>query len=953
MKDVLEVFLCSQSSFCNEMESGCDVEDGPNKKTEQAEDLCDSVEEDDDLESLKQLVNTLKQREKEVLREKDESEIDFGLKRARFMEMFKQKEGEVASERQISSTLQKENDELRGLVNELRMELDETKSQVAILECTKENEIEEERRKCRDEVASLQQIIDETMVEATRTKKEYDREVGRMRRMMDKLESELQDTKGQTSSSESKEGVLSVVTKTLAKRVPVLNAYAQSNENIHENLEDSMKKAQEDAEVLRSLVVPLEEEIRALKEKLRAADGQIQAYETNVTANLDSSTESADRKLVQDVGSDIDEKLKGLHEGLQAEKSSRSDLEMYVEVLQSQKATLVNEADELRKQLREVYELLDKEKREHEELKQTWHMANDQFLEAQKMQTDDMRRIRSLLTTEQQRFIQELHKKDSAVLKELVGTLPPPLEGAESQSSSKRSSPVSFPSSPRRRKSPSPARRTGTSAERSGDDIRPSDEFSFETERKDLTGKSLHESLSSSESTEEQVKDLAGDRDWKMTESGLHGRADVGLGGAPSKRLISDKEWGMIQEEMKNLKEKLAQPCDMCSNYEAQLQKAQDRERELVKNIKALEQSNEWHKSDLQQEQQARKELEDKLLQSSTEVHRDIAEMYNKMAEIEAIHTNIRQQFAGHVQSVSDDLKELTTNRESIDVELKRLQHDNDTLVGKYTENSRQMQNETIDLPNNMEDLQLMLLRLREELIVAKLAKEHIEETLRSEILFMKERAKDEQHNRDSTESMLTQEIDSLREKVGILESLKSQHESEQQRRMELQKSFQDLQQKYADSQAKHRQILTALQKRVEEGSKTKEKLEYEVMQLKCKIQTLQTDLDNSEAVQRDFVKLSQSLQVQLEKIRESKNEVRWQHEEDVNECTNCKQPFTVARRRHHCRHCGKIFCADCTSKVVPSGPNRRPSKVCDVCHTLLVQDTAPYFSTEPPHTPD
>ena len=39
-------------------------------------------------------------------------------------------------------------------------------------------------------------------------------------------------------------------------------------------------------------------------------------------------------------------------------------------------------------------------------------------------------------------------------------------------------------------------------------------------------------------------------------------------------------------------------------------------------------------------------------------------------------------------------------------------------------------------------------------------------------------------------------------------------------------------------------------------------KLESEVSSLKAKVQSLQVDLDNSEAVQRDFVKLSQSLQV-------------------------------------------------------------------------------------------
>jgi Rab GTPase-binding effector protein 1 len=37
----------------------------------------------------------------------------------------------------------------------------------------------------------------------------------------------------------------------------------------------------------------------------------------------------------------------------------------------------------------------------------------------------------------------------------------------------------------------------------------------------------------------------------------------------------------------------------------------------------------------------------------------------------------------------------------------------------------------------------------------------------------------------------------------------------------------------------------------------------------------------------------------------------------------------------------------------VPSGPQRRPTRVCDVCHTLLVQNSAPYFSTEPPQIAD
>lgn len=56
---------------------------------------------------------------------------------------------------------------------------------------------------------------------------------------------------------------------------------------------------------------------------------------------------------------------------------------------------------------------------------------------------------------------------------------------------------------------------------------------------------------------------------------------------------------------------------------------------------------------------------------------------------------------------------------------------------------------------------------------------------------------------------------------------------------------------------------------------------------------------------------------------------------------------------QHHCRHCGRIFCSDCISKTVNSGPNGRSFRVCDICHTILVKDAMPYFSTEPPSTPD
>jgi len=45
------------------------------------------------------------------------------------------------------------------------------------------------------------------------------------------------------------------------------------------------------------------------------------------------------------------------------------------------------------------------EKRDHEQLQETWQMANDQFLESQTLMMMDLRRMEGVLSTEQQRQI--------------------------------------------------------------------------------------------------------------------------------------------------------------------------------------------------------------------------------------------------------------------------------------------------------------------------------------------------------------------------------------------------------------------------------------------------------------------------------------------------------------------------------------------------------------------
>ncbi|KAJ1369722.1 hypothetical protein KIN20_031265 [Parelaphostrongylus tenuis] len=61
---------------------------------------------------------------------------------------------------------------------------------------------------------------------------------------------------------------------------------------------------------------------------------------------------------------------------------------------------------------------------------------------------------------------------------------------------------------------------------------------------------------------------------------------------------------------------------------------------------------------------------------------------------------------------------------------------------------------------------------------------------------------------------------------------------------------------------------------------------------------------------------------------------VRWVPDEDCEQCTACSAPFTVVRRRHHCRNCGRIFCNKCSrnSICIPELGYDRRVRVCNLC---------------------
>eukprot|EP01096_Ripella_sp_DP13-Kostka_P010216 TRINITY_DN3985_c0_g1_i1.p1 TRINITY_DN3985_c0_g1~~TRINITY_DN3985_c0_g1_i1.p1 ORF type:complete len:334 (+),score=96.59 TRINITY_DN3985_c0_g1_i1:115-1002(+) len=61
----------------------------------------------------------------------------------------------------------------------------------------------------------------------------------------------------------------------------------------------------------------------------------------------------------------------------------------------------------------------------------------------------------------------------------------------------------------------------------------------------------------------------------------------------------------------------------------------------------------------------------------------------------------------------------------------------------------------------------------------------------------------------------------------------------------------------------------------------------------------------------------------------------KWLPDDHYRKCFACDAPFTVITRRHHCRHCGIVFCGGCTSKKVAIMRMNisEPSRVCEECY--------------------
>nr|XP_020638385.1 RUN and FYVE domain-containing protein 1 isoform X1 [Pogona vitticeps] len=155
------------------------------------------------------------------------------------------------------------------------------------------------------------------------------------------------------------------------------------------------------------------------------------------------------------------------------------------------------------------------------------------------------------------------------------------------------------------------------------------------------------------------------------------------------------------------------------------------------------------------------------------------------------------------------------------------------------------------------------------------------------------------------------------------------------------------------------------LERELKSEKEQRQTLQQELHQEKDTTTLLKTELQQVEGLKKELRKLQEEKQ-QLEKMREEQEQAlqemglhlsqsklkmedikevnkalkghTWLKDDEATHCKQCQKEFSISRRKHHCRNCGHIFCNTCSSNelALPSYP--KPVRVCDTCHTLLLQ---------------
>ncbi|XP_045850311.1 rab GTPase-binding effector protein 2 [Meles meles] len=243
---------------------------------------------------------------------------------------------------------------------------------------------------------------------------------------------------------------------------------------------------------------------------------------------------------------------------------------------------------------------------------------------------------------------------------------------------------------------------------------------------------------------------------------------------------------------------------------------------------------------DLESVSRERDELQEGLRRSNEDCAKQMQVLLAQVQNSEQLLRTLQGTVSQAQERVQLQMAELATSHKCLSHEVKRLTEENQGLRAEQLPSSaprglEQEEGPEESLPSLVPELQQLVRHTRQEARAQQQAREHEAERLRIEIVTLREALEEETAARASLEGQLRVQ----REETEVLEASLCSLRTEMER----------IQQEQSKAQ------LTDL-----------------LSEQRAKVLRLQAELETSEQVQRDFVRLSQALQVRLEQIRQAES---------------------------------------------------------------------------------
>ncbi|XP_030727495.1 rab GTPase-binding effector protein 2 isoform X3 [Globicephala melas] len=253
-----------------------------------------------------------------------------------------------------------------------------------------------------------------------------------------------------------------------------------------------------------------------------------------------------------------------------------------------------------------------------------------------------------------------------------------------------------------------------------------------------------------------------------------------------------------------------------------------------------------------------RDELQEGLRRSNEDCAKQMQVLLAQVQNSEQLLRTLQGTVSQAQERVQLQMAELATSHKCLSHEVKRLTEENQGLRAEQPPSSvprglEQDEGQEESLPGSLLELRQLVRRTQQEARAHQQAQEHEAERLRIEIVTLREALEEETAARASLEGQLRGQ----REETEVLEA------SLCSLRMEMERVQQE------QSKARQQEVL---RQPLGSGRTEEAQLTDLLSEQRAKMLRLQAELETSEQVQRDFVRLSQALQVRLERIRQAES---------------------------------------------------------------------------------